>query len=120
MKINLDKIELNSRINALNLTTHFSSEKHKCELYYDTELNLFFVIREKEEGDGNKYSGKIMVPAHNVAAAQISEISVPKHQPIGTPDSHDTPSGNRKPRTEATFKKAIAEKIAERTASKTE
>ncbi|UCH57361.1 MAG: hypothetical protein JSV18_00070 [Candidatus Bathyarchaeota archaeon] len=36
MKISLDKIELTSRINALNLTTHFEREKHRCEIYYDT------------------------------------------------------------------------------------
>lgn len=120
MKINLDKLELSSRISALRLTTHYTAEKHRCEIYYDTELMMFFVINEKLDGSSSKYSGKIMIPPASVSAAQVAEISIPKHQPIGTPPEHDTVSGHRKHRTKATSKSAIAEKIEQRTAAKTE
>jgi hypothetical protein len=116
MKIHLDKIELNSRINALGLKSHYHRE-HCDELYYDTDLEVFFVITECEKG--SKYTGKIMLPACNVAAAQVSRESVPKHQPIGTPDERDTPSGKkRKHRTLDTAKSEIAKRAEAREASK--
>ena len=120
MLIKLDKLEMSSRINALRLTTHYTAEKHKCEIYYDTELAMFFVINEKQPASTNKYSGKIMIPPSSVSAAQVSEDSVPKFQPIGTKPENDTPSGKRKQRTLATSKSAIEEKIEQRTAAKPE
>lgn len=119
MKIKIDKLELFKRINALNLTTHYEREKHRSDIYFDTDIGCFFVVRHQVE-EGNKYSGKIMVPQHAVAAAQISTESVPQHQPIGTPPEKDTPSGNkRKHRTEDTAKSAIADAAAARAAAKT-
>lgn len=118
MIIQLDKIELNSRINALGLRTHYLRD-HCEELYYDTDLDLF-MIHIKQAGEGSKYSGKVIVPAHNVAAAQVSRTSVPKHQPIGTKPELDTPGGQRKKRTEKTAKSAIAEKAAARKLAKLE
>ena len=117
MKIQLDKIELNSRINALGLKSHYL-RTHCTELYFDTELEHYMVLI-KTSGEGSKYSGKVMVPAHNVAAAQVSLESVPKHQPIGTPEKNDTPSGTRKKRSIDGSKSTIAERIEARAASKT-
>jgi hypothetical protein len=114
MYIQLDKIELCNRIGGLQLKTNYLRE-NCSDMYYDTEMNLFFV--EVNHGPGNKYSGRILVPPHNVACAHVSPVSIPKHQPIGTPENRDTPSGHKRKNTMATAKTALAEKIEARKAS---
>lgn len=116
MRIYLDKIETVNKLNGLGLKRTISAE-HYAEMYFDTELSCYVVIRKPDESD-SKFSGKILIPQSSVGCAQISERSVPKHQPIGTPEERDTPSGKRKARTDATAKKAIAERAEARAASK--
>jgi len=102
------------------LKTHFESEMHCVPrgLYYDTELQCYFAILKHCEG--NKFTGKIMIPPVNVAAAHVSAESIPTHQPIGTKPERDTPGGTRKDRTVKTAKSAIEKKIMERKSAKTE
>jgi len=120
MRINLDKIETTDKINGLGLKRTIDSKQYK-ELYLDTDLGCYVVVRKDSDSPDSKYSGRIFVERSSVACAQISRDSVPKHQPIGTPDELDTPSGTkRKSRTQATSKKALTEKIAARKAAKAE
>jgi len=117
MKIKLDKIETTGKINGLGLKRSVVLD-HYAELYFDTDLDMYVVIREEEESD-SRYSGKILLERNQVKCAQVARESVPKHQPIGTEPERDTPSGKkRKHRTDKTAKSAIAERIEAREASK--
>lgn len=112
MKILLDKVETIKSISGLGLRKHY--DKSCCtELYYDTELQHYVAVQKVAAG--HKYTGRILIPPSAIACAQISKESVPKHQPIGTPDELDTPSGKkRKHRTDETAKSTIAERIEAR------
>ena len=115
MIIDLDKIELHRRINGLALKTHYTREY--CErLYFDTDLRVYVVILPEQPG--SKYSGKVLVPECNVACAQVSSSSVPKHQPLGTPSNRDTPSGRRKRGSMELAKATINERADARTAER--
>lgn len=116
MKIFVDKLETTKKVNGLGLKRSIDYQ-HYEELYFDTDLRCYIAIR-KPEGSDSKYSGKIMIERSVVACAQVAERSVPKHQPIGTPEARDTPTGQRKKKTAATAKSAIAERAEARAASK--
>ncbi len=116
MKIQLDKIETVGRISALGLKDHYD-RKYCSELYYDTDLAHYIVVR-KPDNVGRKFSGRIMVPPSAVSAALVAPESVPTHQPVGTPETHDTPSGRRKQRSVKGGKEEIAKRAAARSAAK--
>ena len=114
MKIYLDKIETNCKINGLGLKRSVAAEFYAA-LYFDTDLNMYVVIRKDDPTD-SKFSGTILLERGSVAVSQVSADSLPKFQPLGTPPSYDTPSGQRKKNknTPATSKSAIAERIEAR------
>lgn len=116
MKIKLDKLETNKKINGLGLKRSVDAQ-HYAELYFDTDLSCYIAIRHNE-GSDSKYSGKIIIERGVVSCAQVAEESVPKHQPIGTPAKNDTPTGGRKKRSVEGGKETIAERIAARAADK--
>lgn len=116
MKIFIDKLEMNTKVNGLGLKRTID-KAHYEELYFDTDLLCYFAIR-RDEGSDSKYSGKIMIERGVVSCAQVAEASVPKHQPIGTPAKNDTPTGGRKKRSVEGGKETIAERIAARAADK--
>lgn len=114
MKIKLDKIETTGKINGLGLKKSVLID-HYDELYFDTDLDMYVCVRPADVSDA-KYSGKVLLERNQVKCAQVSRESVPKHQPIGTPETHDTPKGTRKKRSVEGAKSAIAERIAAREA----
>lgn len=116
MKIHLDKIETSKKLNGLGLKRSLDVT-HYDEMYLDTDLNCYVIIR-KPEGSDAKYSGKILVERSAVGCSQVSEVSIPKHQPIGTKPSHDTPSGQRKKGSVEKAKTELAKRSEARAASK--
>ena len=114
MKIFLDQIETAQRINALQLKTNFLATYCK-ELYYDTELCKYVIIFP--DNPGNKVSGTVFIEPTHVKAAHVAAEVIPKHQPVGTPESHDTPSGQKKKGSVEKAKSVLAERIEARKAS---
>ena len=116
MKIHLDKIETHRKINGLGLKRTVDAG-HYAELYFDTDLGCYVVIRKDESSD-SKFSGKILLERSSVACAQVASESVPKYQPIGTPEIRDTPSGQRKKGSVEKAKTELAKRAEARAASK--
>jgi len=93
MRIELSKIEIIGRISGVGLRQSVL-RSHCRELYFDTELLFYVMVREPAEG--TRKENTVIIERGSVACAQVYKTSVPKFQPIGTPDSHDTPSGRKK------------------------
>lgn len=117
MKIQLNQIELSTKVKALGSRDRAIVGRGLKDLYYDTELGCFFATLI-DSSVGHKFTGNMLIPASSVAAAEVASESIPEHQPVGTPATHDTPSGTRKKRTVEGGKETIAERIEARAASK--
>lgn len=89
VKIELEHVRL---INRKSLPG--GAERATCDHYeiiYTPNVNPH-MIQFTFKADGSVW----LVPIQNCAALKVKPTSVPKHQPLGTPDQYDTPSGKKK------------------------
>lgn len=77
---------------------HFQNQKMLTSEAYDMYVSAdtlpgFVVITSKLDRDlGSVY----ITPVTNIESAKVAEQSLTQYQPLGTAESHDTPSGNKK------------------------
>lgn len=101
MRINLRTVELVEPCSTLGSKKKLAVPHF--ELYLDDKLPGFVHCRDSAD----RYN---LVPISYVRNMIVASESVPKHQPVGTPEARDTPKGRKKHYSMKTAKAELAKR----------